>query len=174
MIETLYNADGKAVTRVKRAFDWIVTFRDFPVGSWQTVDGDSMMTEALTLFTKGRAEFYLNGTRRLDRVPGILSTEHDVVGRGETFKLIYVEPTTRLCMPTMVNKGLQPEVSKVMLKAGDKLELPVGYRGLVCAGAIAIDGNIFYEEHTFKVSTDLKTAVAIDDTIILDFTNAKK
>jgi hypothetical protein len=174
MIETLYNSNGESVTRVKRAFNWVVTFRDFPAGSWQTVDGDSMMTEALTLFTKGRAEFYLNGTRRLDRVPGTLSTEHDVVGKGGTFKLIYVEPTTRLCMPIMVNKGLQPNVSKVMLKAGDTLELPVGYRGLVCAGAISIDGNIFYEETTFKISSELKTAVAVEDTIILDFTNAQK
>jgi hypothetical protein len=174
MIETLYNAKGKSVTRVKRAFNWVVTFRDFPVDSWQTVDGDSMMTEAFTLFTKGRAEFYLDGVKRGDRVPGIMSSEHEIVGQGGTFKLVYVEPTTRVCIPTAINKGLQPNVSKVMLKEGDKLELLLGYKGLVCSGAISIDGNIYYEERTFKVVSDAKIGTAVEDTIILDFTKAYK
>ena len=93
MIETLYNANGSDNTRIRRAFRWVVTFRDFPVGSWQTVDGGSMMTQAPTLFTKGRAEFFLDGVQRGDRVPGTLSSEHEVVGLGGTFKLSYVEPT---------------------------------------------------------------------------------
>jgi hypothetical protein len=172
MKETLYNAEGKAVTRVKRAFNWVVTFRDFPAGAWQTVDGDTMMTEALTLFTKGRAEFYLDDVKRLDRVPGTLSTEHEVVGTGGVFKLVYTEPTTRVCMPTSVNKGNQPKVTKVMLNAGDTLELPVGYKGLVCAGSIKIDDKEFLEEKTFKVITEPKIATAVSNTIILNFTEA--
>jgi 1,4-alpha-glucan branching enzyme len=37
MKETLFNANQLDQTRIKRAFRWIVTFRDFPAGSYQEI-----------------------------------------------------------------------------------------------------------------------------------------
>ncbi len=168
MKETLYNAQGQDETRVRRAFGWVVTFRDFPVGSYQTVDGDSMMTEALTLFTKGRAEFYLDGARRGDRIPGTLSAEHDVVGQGGTFELRYVEPTTRLCIPANINKSKLPKVKKFMLQAGEHFEMPAQACYLVCLGSVQISDRTFVAEQSFKIA-DAKALVALEDTILLEF-----
>ncbi len=166
MIETLYNAQGQDETRVRRAFGWVVTFRDFPVGCYQTVDGDSMMTQALTCFTKGRAEFYLDGERRGDRVPGILSSEHDIVGQGGTFTIKYVEPTTRLCIPAKINKNRLPNVKKKILQAGDTLNVSGKY--LVCLGTIEVNGKVFEEERSF-FTTEPRTATALKPTILLQF-----
>ena len=168
MIETLYNANGSDNTRIRRAFRWVVTFRDFPVGSWQTVDGDSMMTEALTLFTKGRAEFYLDGVRRGDRVPGTLSSEHEVVGRGGTFKISYVEPTSRVCIPAKINKGSLPEVRKIMLKSSESIEAEGKF--LVCLGKVLVSGREFAEEQTFHASKPTRIE-ASGDVILLEFLN---
>lgn len=177
MIETLHNANGQDETRVKRAFGWVVTFRDFPVGAYQKVDGDSMMTEALTYFTKGRAEFYLDGERRRDRVPGILSTEHEVVGKGGTFTLKYVEPTTRVCIPTKAkaNKGKQPNVQQLDLLKGDTLLVRPGFKALVCLGEVKVGDSIFKEESSFDVrSGDLKLEAISDRVLLLDFTHSPR
>lgn len=175
MKETLYGSRGLDQTRVRRAFGWVITFRDFPVGCWQTVGGDDMMKGALTFFTKGRAEFYLDGVKRRDRVPGILSTEHEPVGLDGEFKLVYVEPTTRVCIPAglKANKGKLPNVQQLQLDAGDKLVLMPGFRGLVCLGSVQIGDRIFNEEQTFSVvSGGEKLCVAQSKCFILDFTNA--
>jgi hypothetical protein len=164
--ETLFDARGLDETRIRRAFGWLVTFRDFPVGSRQTVDGDSMMTEALTLFTKGRAEFYLNGTKRGDRLPGILSSEHDLVGQGGTFELRYVEPTTRICIPSGYNRDRLPSVNKIVLQQDETF--PVDGKYLVALGAISVADKTFAEERTFK-TTEPRIAVALEPTILLQF-----
>lgn len=164
--ETLHNARGLDQTRVRRAFRWVVTFRDFPAECRQLVQGHAMFTEALTLFTKGRAEFYLDGVRRGDRVPGILSTEHEPVGTDGVFELRYVEPTTRLCIPGNINGGKLPNVLKVQLLAGESAELVGQY--LVCAGQVQIGDRKFSEEQTFSCDTP-KTFTATADTILLEF-----
>ena len=177
MIETLHNANGQDETRVKRAFGWVITFRDFPTGSYQTVDGDSMMTEALTYFTKGRAEFYLDGERRRDRVPGVLSTEHEVVGEGGTFTLKYVEPTTRVCIPlkAKANKNKIPSVSQFDLRKGDTLLVRPGFKALICLGSIRVGDKTFNEESTVSIgSGDLKLEALSDRVLILDFTNSAR
>lgn len=172
MKETLHDARGLDETRVKRAFGWIVTFRDFPAGSWQTVDGDSMMRDAVTYFTKGRAEFYLDGVRRKDRVPGTLSTEHEIVGEGGTFELRYVEPTTRVCMPLKIqpakNKGRQPTVKQHRLEPGEH-ELRAG-KYLVCLGKLTIGDKTIEEETPFIIPDLLvRKATTTELTLLLQF-----
>lgn len=164
MIETLYCSNGKDETRVRRAFSWVVTFRDFPEGSYQTVDGNSMMTEALTLFTKGRALFFLDGVQRADRVPGILSSEFEPIGFGGEFKLVYVQPCTRLCIPKAINRGMLPTVSKTILDAGEEVE--VNGKFLVCLGSVQVNGKIFTEEKTFNGTGK---CYALTPSIVLQF-----
>lgn len=159
-----------------RAFGWVVTFRDFPAGSWQTVGGEEMMRDALTLFTKGRAEFYLNGERRQDRVPGVLSSEHDKTWDGGTFTLKYVEPTTRVCIPRLAkaNRRRLPDVTKVELKQGETLNLAVGTKLLVCLGELRVGERVFGEEQHLHVQSGEQLAVATKYTILLDFTYAPR
>jgi hypothetical protein len=166
VLETLHGADKKDETRIKRAFKWIITFRDFPEGCWQTVDGDSMMTEALTLFTKGRAQFELDGVLRKDRVPGVLSSEHEVVGQGGEFKITYVEPTTRICIPAKINDGKLPTVTKHELKEGEMQTMHGAF--LVCLGSVEVNGKEFTEEKTFRTS-EPREVLALHDVILLEF-----
>jgi hypothetical protein len=136
-----------------------------------------MMTEALTYFTKGRAEFYLDGERRGDRVPGILSSEHDVVGKGGTFTIKYVEPTSRVCIPraAKANKQQLPNVRQLDLKKGDTLLVRPGFKALVCLGTVAVGDREFNEEMTFEVrTTDLKVKALADRVLLLDFTDASR
>lgn len=169
MIETLYCSNGQDRTRIRRAFRWVVTFRDFPAGSYQTVDGDSMMTQALTFFTKGRAEFYLDGVRRKDRVPGVLSTEHEVVGLGGTFEIRYVEPTTRVCIPAKINQGKLPTVKqRVHQYAGNGPVFP-GQKFLVCLGTVSVNGKTFTEEQTFQVGAEPVIMDWTPNTLLLEF-----
>jgi len=170
--ETLHCSNGLDETRVRRAFGWVVTFRDFPARSFQTVDGDSMMTEALTLFTKGRAEFYLNGDRRGDRVPGTLSSEHEVVGQGGTFKLVYVEPTTRVCIPANINNHKLPIVSKFMFEEEQHQVLQPG-KYLVCLGVVAIADREFTEERSFELA-EPKLTLAMKPSILLQFHDSRR
>ncbi len=172
MKETLHRSNGLDETRVRRAFRWVVTFRDFPAGSYQTVDGDSMMSEALTLFTKGRAEFYLDGVKRGDRIPGILSSEHDPVGLGGTFEIRYLVPTTRVCIPAVINNGKLPSVAKIMLSAGDTFEAKANQKLLICLGSIDVQGVTFREESSVQISSETKIIRALETTILLDFTKA--
>jgi len=173
MRETLHCSNGQDETRVTRAFGWVVTFRDFPVGSYQTVDGGAMQTEALTYFTKGRAEFYLDGERRKDRVPGVLSSEHEVVGEGGTFTLKYVEPTTRVCIPGNINKNQLPVVQQLDLKRGDRMLVPVGFRALVCLGSVKVGDRTFKEESHFSVVTAASTVEALSNRVLLlDFSRS--
>jgi len=168
-METLYNANGGSKTRLYRAFGWLITFRDFPEGCWQEVDGSKMMTEALTLFTKGRAEFYQDETHRLpDRVPGILSSEHVPTGLNSTFKLMYREPTTRLCVPASINDGKLPEVEKVDLAAGEAQTFPAGTRLLVCLGSVNVKDRTFAEEKSFTLK-DEAAVTATERSLLLRF-----
>lgn len=166
MIETLHCSNGQDETRVRRAFGWVVTFRDFPTGSFQTVDGNSMMTEALTLFTKGRAEFYLDGVKRGDRVPGTLSSEHEPVGLGGQFEIRYVERTSRLCIPGNINGNKLPKVVKHMLNKGELIAVDGCF--LVCLGSIDINAKTIEEEKTFR-TTGPRTGRALEDCILLEF-----
>jgi hypothetical protein len=131
-----------------------------------------MMTEAVTLFTRGRAEFWLDDTRRADRVPGTLSTEHEPVQTDGTFKLVYVEQTSRICIPAIINKNRLPKVKKIMLNKGGVIELAEGARMLVCVGRVSISDRVFAEQDTFEVITGTKTLTADEFTILLDFTEA--
>lgn len=168
MIEYLYGANGGDQTRVRRAFRWVVTFRDFPAGSWQVIDSEGLIKDALTLFTKGRAEFYLNSEKRADRVPGILSTEHEAFPPGGWFKLIYVEPTTRLCIPRKPNGGKLPVVSKISLRSGEHITLPGEKKYLVCLGQVSVNSKIIDEERTFTTPSE-STLTAVSDTLLLEF-----
>lgn len=169
MKETLHDAFGQDQTRIKRAFRWVVTFRDFPVGSRQTVDGDSMMSEAVTLFTKGRAEFYLDGVRRGDRVPGILSTEHERVGAGGQFELKYVEPTTRVCIPFKANGDRLPTVKKHHFEEPGSFIVRPGQKFLVCLGSVTANGKTFNEEQTFQAIDAEVVAQYTEHTLLLEF-----
>lgn len=168
-METLHDSNGGSKTRVYRAFQWVITFRDFPAGCWQEVDGSKMMTEALTLFTKGRAEFYQDETIRLpDRLPGILSSEHQPTGLESTFKLVYMEPTTRLCIPASINHGELPKVEKIELAAGGFTTLPAGSRVLVCLGTVTVKDRTFQEERSFTLK-DEATVTATENSLLLRF-----
>jgi hypothetical protein len=171
MIESLYCSNGLDETRVKRAFRWVVTFRDFPAGSYQTVDGDSMMKHAITFFTKGRAEFYLDGVRRGDRIPGILSTEHEVVGEGGEFTIKYIENTSRVCIPIDMNRWELPKLKKHYLNKGESMEVDVGFKGLVCLGSVEISEKIITEEKTFSIKDTAKQCTALEDVWLLQFLN---
>jgi hypothetical protein len=149
-----------------------VTFKDYPAESYQTVRGAEMMTEAVTLFTRGRAEFWLNGSRRGDRVPGTLSTEHEPVGTDGEFRLVYVERTSRICIPAAINGDKLPKVKKIMLNKDDTIELSNGKRMLVCIGRVNISDRVFAEQDTFEVTAGTKTLTADESTILLDFTEA--
>ena len=166
MKETLYNAKSKDQTRIKRAFKWVITFRDFPKDSWQTVDGDSMMSEALTFFTKGRAEFFLDGVKRGDRVPGILSSEHGIVGSGGEFKIVYVEPTTRVCIPAAINYQRLPRVTKHVLTEGETVSLKGAF--LVCLGKVSCKDKEISEERTFRLA-EHSDVTALAETFLLEF-----
>lgn len=124
-----------------------------------------MLDGSLTLFTKGRAEFWLGETRRNDRVPGTLSTELEIPVSDESFKLVYIEPTTRLCIPARINQGRLPTVTKVMLEAGENIELEGHY--LVCLGSMSVNSKKFDEERTFVTEGAIGTA--LDRTILLKF-----
>jgi len=170
--ETL--TDSQIVTRVKRAFGWVVTFRDIPQGCEQRIFGTSMMTEAVTYCTKGVAELYLNDDRQPDRVPGLLSSDQlprpDAVGK--IWRLSYVQPCTRVCIPDSFNKGRLPSLTKIELADGQTHEFPVGFKGLVCLGKLIFDGKEFTEEQQFQIKDTAKTAQAQGTTYILNFTNA--
>lgn len=166
MKETLHCSNGLDETRVRRAFGWVVTFRDFPEGSYQTVGGDGMMTEALTLFTKGRAEFYLDDVKRGDRLPGILSSEHEPVGLDGTFKLVYVEPTTRLCIPAFINKGKLPTVVKYHISKGSLISLDGKF--LLCLGRLDVNGKTIEEEKSFQ-TIEPRISRALEESILLEF-----
>lgn len=168
MKETLHNANGLDATRIRRAFRWVVTFRDFPQGSWQTVDGDSMMTKALTLFTKGRAEFFLDGVQRSDRIPGVLSSEHELVGLGGTFTLKYIEPTSRVCIPAKINNGNLPAVKKHMYSSGSTFVVTESKKFLVCLGSISVNDKVFNEEQSVQIRHDANVT-ALSDVILLEF-----
>jgi hypothetical protein len=168
VIEELYNSNRQDVTRVRRAFGWVVTFREFPVGSYQIIGGDGMMSEAITLFTKGRAEFWLDGERRGDRVPGILSTEHEPVGLDGTFRVNYIERTSRLCIPAVFNNGKLPTVQKMTIGSGERIQFSTG-QYLVCLGAISFGEKIFNEEQTFQIVDGPKEGIATADSILLEF-----
>lgn len=133
-----------------------------------------MMTEAVTLFTKGRAEFRLGKERRRDRVPGILSSEEPFAFKDSDgdFRLDYVENTTRVCIPSIANKGRVPNLSKIELKSGKSFEGAVGFKAMVCLGAISVQDRLFSEEQSFEITTEAKTITALEDTILLDFTKA--
>jgi hypothetical protein len=175
--ETLHDAEGRDRTRLKRAFGWVITFRDFPAGSWQTVKGDTMMTEAVTYFTKGRAEFYLDGDRHPDRVPGILSCDHDPIGLKGTFTIRYLEPTTRLCIPGTegMNSHRIPKVTQFDLKEGETMELPSVFRGLVCLGQVKVGEKLFDEEQCFSVDRPgvVLTAMSLR-VLLLDFAQSTR
>jgi len=170
LFETLHDTNGEDETRVRRAFGWVVTFRDFPVGSWQNVGGDEMMTHALTFFTKGRAEFYLDGVRRGDRIPGILSSEYEPVGQDGMFELKYVEPTTRVCIPRYVNNDQLPNVKKIHLT--EPITVKAGFKALVCLGSVTVGEKVFEEEKTISVSSPEVTLVPNGDCYLLDFTDS--
>lgn len=169
-IETLHGAKGEDETRIRRAFGWIVTFRDFPEGSSQIVGGEQMMTHALTFFTKGRAEFYLDGVRRGDRLPGILSSEHEPVGQDGMFELKYIEPTTRVCIPRKANGGDLPTVRKIHLT--EPITVKAGFKALVCLGSVTVGEKTFEEERTINVSSPEVTLVPNGDCYLLDFTDS--
>lgn len=174
MIETLYGADGKDETRVKRAFGWVVTFRDFPAGSWQTVSAQDIIRGALTFFTKGRATFTLDGKPYPDRVPGILSVEHEGEDDGleGMFTLRYVEPTTRVCIPRVFNRDQLPPVRQLRLKPGVQADVPAGTRLLVCLGRVQAGERTFGEEQTIHVVNDGVQLEALDSEVLaLDFTH---
>ena len=164
-METLYDSNGLAKTRVKRVHKWIVTFRDFPVGSWQEVDGSKMMTHALTLFTKGRALFFQDGVQLPDRVPGILSSDYEPTGLSSTFKLEYVEPTTRLCIPAILNDGMLPEVEKIEISPGQAYTAKAAEHFLVCLGSVKVNGNLIEEERAFHLKQD--SVITSDEFCIL-------
>lgn len=167
IVETLHNANRQDSTRIRRAFGWVVTFRDFPVGSYQTVRGAEMMTEAITFFTRGRAEFYLDGVRRGDRVPGILSAEHEPLGLDGEFKLVYVEPTTRVCIPAVINGNRLPTVVKHV--PTESFQAKPGQRFLVCLGGVQTGDKAFEVEQSFKIGTSSVLVVPTADTMLLEF-----
>lgn len=172
MKETLHNSNGLATTDVKRAFGWVFVIRSFPAGATQTVDGPGMLADAVTLITKGKAEVYLDGQRRLDRGPGFLTSDMNPVGREGDFEIHYVEPTTRVCVPAALNKRKIPNVTLIKLEAGEAKTVPVGSKLFVALGEVTAGTTVFAEETSFTATPETTSIVASVPSILMDFTKA--
>jgi hypothetical protein len=174
MIEETINLADQIRDRRIRAFRWLVLFRDFPKDCEQRFYGKSMVTEAITLFTKGRAQLLFDGEPQEDRVPGTFSGDYvpDDSWEGKQFRLIHLEPTTRVCIPLTLNRKDLPTVTKIELNDGETREFSVGFRGLVCLGSLTIGSRMFPEETSFRVVDSAKTGQSSGRTIILKFPDA--
>lgn len=171
MIEETYNLSEPVKDRIKRSFGWIVLFREFPKDAEQRFYGRSMVDDAVTLFTKGFAELYYDGQRQTDRVPGTFSLDYtsQAEWEGKVFRLVYTEPTTRICIPKTMNRGSLPQVTKIELAHGQSYEFPVGFKGLVCLGKLCFQDREISEENIFKIVDQEKTATANGNVIVLRF-----
>lgn len=174
MIEKNITGNDTVVTRVRRAFGWVVFFRDFAQYSEQEIITPQIIEEAVTLFTKGRAELWVNDVQETDRLPGLFSLEKEprTDNSVKTWKFVYTEPTTRVCIAQEYNRNKLPNVTKIELADGETIEFSPGFRGLVCLGSIVFPSRTFLEEQSFTVVSTPKTAQAQGRTFILDFTNA--
>ena len=172
MFEKTLIHEDKIVQRMKRAFKWIVHFRDFPEGCIQEFSGEQIQKDALTFFTKGKAEFYYGNLKRPDRIPGILSSEQETWWDKGTFTIHYKEPTTRVCIARHLNKGLLPAVKKLEFNQGETFILNPPFKGLMCLGSIQLDDRIFNEEQTFNIISENKIFKSLSKVYILDFTNS--
>jgi hypothetical protein len=99
-------------------------------------------------------------------VPGILSSEEPFEFFEGQFKLSYVEPTTRLCVPANINRGVLPTVRKTMLAEGERFEALGKY--LVCLGSVSVNDKVFNEESTFRADV-ARFGVALQPSILLEF-----
>ncbi len=174
MIEETLNLADQIKDRRYRVFKWLVLFRDFPAECEQRFYGKSMVEDAVTLFTKGRAQLYYDGQLQEDRLPGTFSRDYSVDDswEGKVFRLVHLEPTTRVCMPLVLNRKGLPPVTKIDLSDGESLEFSVGFRGLVCLGSIIIAERSFPEETSFKIVDSPKIGRAVGRTLILRFPDA--
>lgn len=67
--------------------------------------------------------------------------------------------------------GILPEVKEVLIKEGELLVTPIGFKGLVVTGTLTAAQRNFEAETSFYVSSENFRMLAIEDTKLLDFTN---
>lgn len=173
MIEHNFNTQ-QSKSRVKNAFGWIVLFKDFPEGSWQTMvgDPDSAWDEAITLFLKGNTAILYNGQHMHDRRPGYLSSSAPEWWQGGEIELRYTESASRLCIFKGINSDKIPNVTKIELDSGQEITLPPGSKMLVCLGSVEVSNKTFNAEKTFSVGEESRVIKALDRVIMLDFTRS--
>jgi hypothetical protein len=170
-MENTFN--GLPTDRLKRAFSWIVMFRNFPAGCQQTFNGNSEEPEAISLHTKGRYEYYYKDGCNSSSIIGTLTSEIFEFWKQGTFNVTYVEPTTRVCIYRWFNNGRLPDVQKVVLQQNQELMLPPKTKMLVCLGSVQIGDKVFSEETTFTIGDTARQCKALDSNVLMiDFTNA--
>ena len=168
MIETLFNTNRNDRTRIKNSFGWVVTFRDFPAGSYQTTESDNLAKHALSLYTKGCGEFYCDGKRLADRVPGTLSSEHPEDWCGTNYKTVFNVPTTRLCIPAELNNWKLPTFKMYLLEQGESRLVEAGGKFLLCLGSVDVNNKVFKEEQSFTNANEA-FVTALEKVILLEY-----
>lgn len=165
--------EGVPTDRLKRAFGWIVSFRDFTQGCRQVFGGNGTDVEAISLLTKGRYEHYYKGGRNPDRVSGDITSEIADYWTQGVFEHKYVEPSTRVCIYRWFNNGRLPEVRKIEMQEGEEILLPAGAKLLICLGSVQAADKVFEEESVLMVGGTPRHCKAIQrNVLMLDFTNA--
>jgi hypothetical protein len=168
--ETLAGGEHPRSVLIKRAFGWITVFLSFRAGITQTLTYTNLPEEERTyIYTRGKAELYINDQYVTTLVPGSVSTDLPSTELGAKFELRFIEETTRVCMPATSNHGKVPKIRKIMLEPGESFEGAHGERFLVCLGSVSIGARTFAEKESFEVSSTSISATATERTIVVQF-----
>lgn len=171
MKEVTYNSENRGTSTIKRAFGWIYLIRSFPKGSIQILDRD-MIDNTVSIFTKGHATCVHETQNRVDRTPGIFTSDSDFDGMHGVWTLTFLEDTSRICIPKTINKDKLPNVKKIVIEHDKPTLLKQGFKGLVCVGSLKIKDKILNQYDTFSISSDIEVFSIDEKTYILDFTHA--
>jgi hypothetical protein len=168
--ETLAGGERPRSVLSKRAFGWIAVFLSFRAGITQTLTYTNLPEEERTyIYTRGKAELYINGQHITTLVPGSVSSDLPKTELGATFELRFIEETSRVCLPAAVNRGKVPTIRKIILEPGESFEGVHGERFLVCLGSVSIGARTFAEKESFEVSSTSVSATATERTIVIQF-----
>jgi hypothetical protein len=168
--ETLSGGEHPRSVISKRAFGWIAVFLSFRAGITQTLTYTNLPEEERTyIYTRGKAELYINDQYITTLVPGSVSTDLPKTELGAKFELRFIEETSRVCMPAAANHGVVPTIRKIMLEPGESFNSIQGERFLVCSGTVSIGERSFTEKESFEVSSTSVLATATERTIVIQF-----
>ncbi len=176
MIEETFCSADQTESRHRRAFGWIVSFRDFAANTEQKFKLNQSNIDAVTFLCKGHVRAFLEDQFWLETTNPGDSSDSQVYApqaKDKTWKFVYATDTTRVCIFKDFNKGQLPKLTTLVLDDGQSYEFPVGYKGLVCTGSLEFENKTFDIEKNFTIVNGAKIATARGQTFILDFTNDK-